>query len=321
MIIIVSEYTDSVSRPGRNLDSGSDDRALFLTEFGGKVLLAYNEVMDYQSLRYVRNITQGKADSFPIIGRKRDAVDHNPGELILGGTIEHGEVVITLDQMLVDAAFIAEVDELMAHYDLMNPYTTQLGQSLGSTTAKRLAIMHILASRDDGSTLPEGIPAPSYYFHANIKTDGAKLEEGIFSAVEFMRENDMSGMSPKAMLPHQQVLLLARYAGIEGGPVTTGSGNRASGQVGQIGGISVQGTNHIPSTNITTGLTKYQGDFTTTAGHVSSGMAVGSLERRGLRVVMKQQDERLGTLMIASMFNGHGKLRPECSFELATTTR
>lgn len=317
----MSEYTDSVSRPGRNLDTGSDDRANFLQEFGGRVLLAYNEVMDYQTLRYIRNITQGKADSFPIIGRKRDAVDHNPGELILGGTIEHGEVVITLDSMLVDAAFVAEVDELMVHYDLMAPYTQQLGQSLGSTTAKRIAIMHILASRDDGSTLPEGIPAPSYYFHANIKTDGAKLEEGIYAAVEYMAENDMSGNNPVCMLPHQQRLLLARYSGVEGGPVTTGSGNRATGQVGDIGGIGTKGTNHIPSTNITTGLTKYQGDFTTTVGHVSSLMAVGSLERRGLRVVMKQQDERLGTLMIASMFNGHGKLRPECSFELTTTTR
>lgn len=317
----MSEYTDSVSRPGRNLDTGTDDRALFLTEFGGRVLLAYNEVMDYQALRYVRNITQGKADSFPIIGRKRDAVDHNPGELILGGTIEHGEVVITLDPALVDASFLAEVDELMAHYDLMAPYTQQLGQSLGSTNAKRIAIMHILASRDTGATLPDGIPVPSYFFHANLKTDGAKLEEAMFAAAEYLANNDMSGLSPKGMLPHQQRLILARYSGIEGGPVSTGSGNRATGEVGKLAGIPVQGTNHIPTTNITTGLTKYQGNYTTVVGHVSTPMAVGTLERRGLKIVMKQQDERLGTIMIASMFNGHGKLRPECSFELRTDTR
>jgi major capsid protein len=317
----MSEFTDSVSRPGRALNEGTDDRALFLTEFGGRVLLAYEEALDYQGLRYVRNITQGKADTFPIIGRKRDAVDHTPGELILGGTIEHNEVTITLDQMLVDAAFIAEVDELMNHYDLMAPYTTQLGQSLGVTTAKRIAIMHILASRDTGSGLPEGLPAPSYYFDADVATDGAKLEEAAFEGARFLRENDISGSMPTYMLPHQQHLLLARYSGIEGGPVSTGSGNRSTGTVGMIAGLSVKGTNHIPSTNITTGLSKYQGDFTTTIGHISSMMAVGTLERRGLRIVMKQQDERLGTIMIASMFNGHGKLRPECSFEVADTTR
>lgn len=318
----MSEFTDAVSHPGRDLDTGSDDRQLFLTEFGQKVLLAYEEVMDYQPLRFIRSITQGKADSFPIIGRKRDAQDHTPGELILGGAIEHGEVVITLDNMLVDAAFIAEIDELMNHYDLMGPYTTQLGQSLGSTTAKRLAQMHILASRNaTAENFPSGIPAPSYYFDANVATDGAKLEEAAFQGVEFLRENDISGAPFKYMLPHKQHLILARYSGIEGGPVGTGSGNRASGTVGQIAGLDVQGTNHIPATNITTGNSKYTGDFSHTVGHISSMMAVGTLERRGLKIVMKQQDERLGTIMIASMFNGHGILRSECSFEVCTVTR
>lgn len=316
----MSAYTDSVARPGRALNSGTDDRGLFLQEFGGKVLIAYEEALDYQDLRYVRNISQGKADSFPVIGRKRDAVDHDAGELILGGTIEHNEIVVTLDKMLVDAAFIAEVDELMAHYDLMSPYTTQLGQSLGVTTAKRIAAIHILASRVTTGN-PSGIPYPSYYYDANVATDGAKLEEAAFAGSQFMHENDMSGLNPRYMLPFQQELVLARYSGVEGGPVTTGSGDRSSGTVGKLAGIEVMGTNHIPKTNITTGLTKYQGNFSTTIGHISSGMAVGSLERRGLRVVMKQQDERLGTIMIASMFVGHGILRPECSFEVATTTR
>lgn len=314
----MSEFTDSVSRPGRQLNAGADDRALFLREFGGKILLAYLEALDYQDLRFIRNITQGKSDTFPIIGRKRDATDHEPGELILGGSIEHNEVEITLDKMLVDAVFVAEVDELMAHYDLMNPYTTQLGQSLGVTTAKRIAMMHIIASRETNVPYAGG-PVPTFYTDANVATDGAKLEEAAFKGVEFMRKNDISGAPIKYKLPHQQVLILARYSGIEGGPVTTGSGNRASGTIGEIAGVPVEGTNHIPNTNVTTGLTKYQADFSGTIGHISSSMAVGSLERRGLRVVMKQQDERLGTLMIASMFNGHGKLRPECSFEVSTT--
>lgn len=316
----MSEYTEAVSHAGRNLNAGTDDRALFLQEFGGRVLLSYEEIMDYQNLRYERSITQGKADSFPLIGRKRDAQDHTPGELILGGSIEHGEVVITLDNMLVDSAFIPEIDELMAHYDLMTPYSSQIGQSLGSTTAKRIAIMHILSSRDAGSGLPSGMPAPSHFTDANVGTDGAKMEEGVFKAVEFLKTNDIAeGAGAKGMWPWQQYLILSRYSGIEGGPVSTGSGNRSAGTVGNIGGIGHQGTNHIPNTNITTGPTKYQGDFSTCIGHISTPMAVGTLTRRGMKVVMKQQDERLGTIMIGSMFVGHGKLRVEMSFELKTS--
>lgn len=320
----MSDFTDAVTHPGRSLNDASDDRKLFLTEFGGLVLLAYEEVMDYQDMRYVKNITQGKADTFPIIGRKRDAGEHTPGELILGGTIQNNEVVIPLDQMLVDSIFVAEIDELMAHYELMGPYTTQLGQSLGSTTAKRIAIMHILSSRDDGSGLPTGIPAPGYYYDPNVGTDGAKLEEAAFKGAEFLRTNDIAPgalASFRYMLPHAQQLILSRYSGIEGGPQTTGSGNRAQGTVGQIAGLAVKGTNHIPNTVVSTGNTRYQGDFSTCIGHISSNLAVGTLERRGLRVVMKTQEERLGTLMIASMFNGHGKLRVECSFEVRTNSR
>lgn len=319
----MNQYTDARSRPGAKEASGTDDRQLFLLEFGGLVIQAYDEVMDYQDLRYIRSITQGKADSFPIIGRKRDATEHTPGDLILGGTINHDEVQITLDQMLVDAVFIAEIDELMIHYDISAPYAHQLGQSLGSTTAKRIAIQHIAASRagqtEGAGDSSGGQPVPAYYWNANCKTDASQLEAFAFLGAQYARQNDMSGVDWFYMLPHQQILLLARYTGVEGAGVTSGSGNRASGTIGQIAGLTPKGTNHIPSTNITNQtLTKYNGNFSTTVGHISSKMAVGSLERRAMKVVMKQQDERLGTLLIASMFNGHGTLRNECSIELTT---
>ena len=324
----MNQYTDARSRPGAKEGTGTDDRQLFLIEFGGYVIQAYDEVMDYQDLRYIKSITSGKADSFPIIGRKRDATEHTPGDLILGGTINHDEVQITLDKMLIDSVFIAEVDELMIHYDISAPYAHQLGQSLGSTTAKRIAIMHMLASRG-GQTegaganpildaAADGQPIPGYYYDANLKTDASKLEAAAFLAAQYLRQNDMSGMEMFYMLPHQQILLLARYSGVEGGPVTTGSGNRSTGTIGPLAGLTPKGTNHIPNANLTTGNSKYFGNFSTTVGHISNKMAVGSLERRAMTVVMKVQPERLGTTLIASMFNGHGTLRNECSIELTT---
>lgn len=323
----MNQYTDARSRPGAK-EGGADDRQLFLIEFGGLVIQAYDEVMDYQDLRFIKSITQGKADSFPIIGRKRDASEHVPGDLILGGTINHDEVQIFLDNMLVDSAFIAEIDELLIHYDISAPYAHQLGQSLGSTTAKRIAIMHILASRggqtegagaNPAKDAPvDGQPIPAYYYDPNLLTDASKLENAAFLSAQYARQNDMSGTDWFYMLPHQQILLLARYTGVEGGPVGTGSGDRARGTIGPMAGLTPKGTNHIPATNITSGLAKYQGNFGTTVGHISSKMAVGTLERRAMKIVMKVQDDRLGTLLIASMLNGHGTLRNECSIELTT---
>lgn len=316
----MSDYTDARSRPGAKLNTGTDDRELWLVEFGELVLEAWDEVNDYENLTYKRFITQGKADTFPIIGRKRDAEEHEPGEIILGGKVEHNEVEITLDNMLVDAAFIAEVDELMAHYELSRPYARQLGESLSTTYDRRVATMHILASRVTDEPY-EGGPLPSFYYHDDVDTDGAKLEEAAFQAVEHIKKNDIGGGPLSYRLPWQQYLLLARFSGIEGGPVTTGSGDRSKGKVQDIAGIMVKGTNHIPNTNVTTGNAKFRGDFSNTIGHISNEMAVGTLNRRGLKVVMKEQEDRLGTLLIASKFCGHGILRPECAFEVTTADR
>lgn len=310
----MSQYTDSRSQPGKKGAAGTSDRELFLTEFGELVIQSQEETMNYDAMRYIRRITQGKADDFPIIGRKRDASEHEPGEVILGGTVEHNARTITVDKVIYDAVFVAEIDELLNHFDLMAPYAKQVGQSLGSIQDRRIAIMHILSSRET-TLAPQGHALPAYYYASDLKTNGAKLEEWASLSRQYHLENDISGEKPKMMLPHAQHLLLARFSGIEGGPVTTGSGNRASGTVGQVMGLSIEGTNHIPNTNITTGNSKYQGDFSTTVGHVGTKMAVGSLELRAMKMVMKDVPERLGTLIIGSQVNGHGILRPECSIE------
>lgn len=316
----MSEFTDAASRPGQRAGAG-DDRALFLTEFGGLVITSYDEVNDYANMSWVKTITQGKSDTFPIIGRKRDASEHTPGERVLGGTIEHNDVEITVDKLVFDSVFIPEIDELLNHIEVRGPYASQLGQSLGSLSSRRKAIMHILASRK--TAVAQGQPIPSYAFHANMKTSATELETGLWSAKEFLLENEISGEKPVCKLPHQQVLLMARNFGLTSSDTRpeSGSGNRVKGTLGEVVGFDVNGSNHIPSTNITTGLTKYQGDFTTTVGHVSTKMAVGTLRVRGMKLVMKEQEDRFGTIIIASEVEGHGILRGEASFELATATR
>lgn len=316
----MSVYTDARSTPGK-APGGSDERELFMENFLQDLLEAWKETNDFESHTYTRTISKGKADVFPIIGRKRDAEEHVPGELILGGSINHNEVTITLDNILVDSAFIAEIDELIAHYPLASPYARQLAESLSTTYDKRIATLHVLASRLVGGPANDiGHPDPSYAYHANMATDPAQLEAAHFAAVEYIRTNDISGQGIRSFLPWQQYLLLSRYAELDERE-TTGNSNRGSATAGPVAGINITATNHIPKTNVTTGLEKYRGNFTTTVGFISTPMAVGTLNRRGLRAVMKPQEDRLGTLLIASKFTGHGILRPECSFELATAVR
>lgn len=314
---MADEYSDARSRPGQKLNAGTDDRALFLIEFGDLVLQAWEEVNNYQGMTFTKSITQGKADSFPIIGRKRDAQEHEPGQIILGGRVEHNEVQITLDRMVVDAAFIAEIDELMAHYDLRAPYAQQLGESLSTTYDRRVAMMHIQASRITTRPYANG-PLPNGYFDAAVGTDPSLLEAAAFKATEWIKRFDVGGGPLFYKLGWAQYLLLTKYTTIDK-VQWSGSGDRANARVGLVAGIQPEATNHIPKTAVTSGLPKYQADYSACIGHIGNRMAVGTLERRGLRVVMKDQADRLGTLLIASKFNGHGVLRPETSFEIATS--
>lgn len=322
----MNEFTDARSRPGARLDSGTDDRELFLTEAGGVVLSAWEEANDYQALTWEKTITQGKADTFPIIGRKRNPSEHEPGDVILGGTMEHNDVEITVDKAVVDAIFTAEIDRLMLHYDVMQPYMTQLGQSLSTLYDSRVARMHILASRVTARPYGQqyatwdlgGGPLPNGYFDSNVDTDPAKMEDAGFAAAGWIRRFDIGGGPMSYRLPHAQYLLLSKYSPLDE-KQWTGSSNRANASVGKLAGLQVMATNHIPRTNITTGLAKYQGDFSDVVGHISNRMAVGTLNLRGMKLVMKDQPERLGTLLIVSRINGHGILRAECSFEVATS--
>lgn len=316
----MSQYSDARSQPGRKGNSGTDDRELFMREFGEMVLEAYEETFDFIGKTFVKQVNSGKAWTFPIIGRKRDAADHTPGEIILGGGVEHDEIEISVDKMTVDAAFIAEIDELLNHYELARPYARQLGESLASVSNGRIARTMVLASRVTDAPY-EGGPVPGYHFHADMATDPSKLEDAAFEGLEYIKKNDIGGGKPTFYLPWKQQLLLSRYTGIDT-VETSGSGNRSAGTVGPVAGLEVKGTNSVPNTNYTSdSFSKYNGDFTPTVGVISNQMAVGTLKRRGMKVVMKQQDDRLGTLLIASQLEGHGTLRNECSFEVASAAR
>jgi hypothetical protein len=315
----LSVYTDSVSQPGRRLTGGSDDKELFMKGYNDYLLEAWEETFDFENYTFVKHITAGKSDTFPIIGRKRDAQDHVKGEPIRGGGIEHNDKEITVDPVFYDAAFIADIDELMAHIPLVAPYARQIGESLASTANSRIARMMILASRN---TTPDytGGPVPDYYWDANVASDASKLEEAAFKGLEHIKENDIGGGKPAYWLPWQQQLLLARYTGIDTVD-TSGSGNRAAGTVGQIASLDVKGTNSIPKTNVTTGLSKYQGNFSTTVGIIANKMAVGTLRMRGVTSTMTPQPDRIGTLLISHKIEGHGQLRTECAFEVASASR
>lgn len=309
--------TSAVARSGQAALTGDAD-ALFLKVFGEMTLEAWEQVGVFHNHVTTKTIPYGKQATFPIIGRKREATYHTPGELVLGGLVEHNEVTINVDGVLYDSIFTAEIDELKNHFDTQAAYSRQLGESLSLKFDALAAQLTALAARDTTAPYTNG-PIGKVLKNPVVTTDSDKLVSFAFASAQHIAENDIGGGSPKIFLKPAQYFLLAQNTKVLYKDYD-GSASLRKGTVAELAGmeiVQVKG-NRVPSTDLSADTSipsQYRGDFTHTVALVSNPMAVGCLKVRGFKLVVNQQDDRFGHLMLASQVQGMGKLRKECAIE------
>ena len=95
-----------------------------------------------------------------------------------------------------------------------------------------------------------------------------------------------------------------------------GMGVYAEGTVLKVAGIHLVKSPHLPNSNVTTGPSAYQGNFSNTQGLVFHKSCMGTVKLRDLSVRADYDPRRLGTLIVAKYLLGHGILRPESAVEL-----
>jgi hypothetical protein len=307
----------SPSRPGQNNGAGSVD-AVFLMQFAGEVLTAYDETNVFASRSLVRTIPSGKSAQFPATW-KATARYHTPGTQIVGQTILSGERTILIDDLLISDVAIASIDEAKSHFDFRQPYTKQLGAALARAWDKNVAQVSVLAARAaatmtgaNGGTVING--------GATVKTDMTLLVNSISAAVQALDEKDVPDTDRYVYLKPAQYHALLRssvaadFLNVEMG--NSGNGSKASGKIYSIFGAEIVKTNNLPSTNVVTGPTAYQGDFSLTAALVSHKDAVGTAKLLDLAVEMDWLIQYQTNLILAKYAIGHGILRPECAVEI-----
>lgn len=308
---------NSATRPGQANGTGGTD-ALFLKVFGEQVLEAWEQTGIFQNFVTTRTIPYGRQATFPIIGRKRDATYHNPGELITGGNLNQNEITINVDGVLYDAIFVPEIDELMNHYEVQGPYARQLGESLALRFDAFASQLTALAARN--ATPPvTGLPVGLRLNNPAITTDADALVRFAFRTARHISENDVGGGTPRIVLRPAQYFLLVQNTKVLYKDYG-GSADISKGTVAEVAGMEVVQAkgNRLPATDLssdTTIPTQYRGNFTNTVALASNPMAVGCLRVRGFRMTVDQQNDRFGYLMVASQVQGMGILRQECAVE------
>ena len=120
-----------LTRPG-SLNGASDPRALYLKLFSGEMFKGFQRNTIARDLVQKRTLTSGKSMQFIYTGRTT-AEYHTPGQSILGNDQKAppvAEKTVTIDDLLISSAFVYELDETLAHYDLRGEISNKIGYAL-----------------------------------------------------------------------------------------------------------------------------------------------------------------------------------------------
>ncbi len=305
-----------MSRVGQ-FNAAGDVNAGFMTLFGGEVLTEFERTTLFKDKHFVRAISNQRSASFPFIGRAT-AFYHTAGQFIEGNPINHGQKIITVDDLLVAPVEISNIEEAQLHYDVRQPYSQELGRILANTYDANVARVIALSAR---ATSPvTGRPGGSVITAANILTDAAVAEAALFRAAQTLDEKDVGSADRySAWRPAQFYLLAQRDRLVD--TQLGASGSVAQGVVDTVAGLPIMKTNHVPSANDTANTAiaaKYRADYSKTAALVWTKMAAATVELVGISMEAEYQLRYKTHFMLASYAVGHDWLRPDCAIEIRT---
>lgn len=127
----------NISRSGQSNATGST-RELFLKLYAGEVLTAFQTRNVMMPIHRVRTISKGKSAQFPMTGKFRSASYHTPGNEITPATTKQAERIVSIDDLLINAQFIPNIDEAMTHYDIRSIYTQEAGYALAKVADQNI---------------------------------------------------------------------------------------------------------------------------------------------------------------------------------------
>lgn len=307
----------TVSRIGQNNLSG-DVQALFLTRYAGEVLTTFRNAVKYLDKHLIRTIENGDSAQFPVFGTG-GAEYHTPGTMITGSLIAHSERLINIDGLLIAPRFLASIDAAMNHYDVRSLYSTDAGKSLALQFDRNVGQVIALAARASATIAgnPGGLVLHNVDADDFDPTHVDSIWTNAFAAQTRFDENNIPEEDRYLSLPPSV------YNGLVASltPVNelylgdSANGSVAKGKVYELAGFQLVKSNQLPDTNVVTGPTAYQGDFSHTIAIAWHPSAVGTVKLMDLAMGMDWSEFHQGWLIVAKYAYGHGILRPEAAIE------
>ena len=270
-----SDLTTNLTRPGQ-ANSAGDARALYLKLFSGEMFKGFQHNTIARDLIQKRTLKNGKSLQFIYTGRTT-AEYHTPGNAILGntdGAPPVAEKTITVDDLLISSAFLYDLDETLAHYDLRSEISRKIGYALAEKY-DRLIFRAITRGARQASPItktnfvePGGtqIRVGSTTNESDAFNAG-NLVTAFYDAAAAMDEKGVSGDGRVAVLNPRQYHALIQDVGSNGLINRDSQGTALQGGNGivEIAGIKIYKSMNIPF------LGRYGTKYGGTTGEVDPG--------------------------------------------------
>ena len=221
-----SGTSTSLTRPG-SLNGGTDSRALYLKLFSGEMFKGFQNNAIARDLVQKRTLTNGKSMQFIYTGRTT-AEYHTPGKPILGnsdGAPPVAEKTITIDDLLISSAFVYELDETLAHYELRGEISKKIGYALAEKYDRLIFRAIAKGARVDSPVSKTNFKEPggtqiqltrSGVTNATAAYDSECLINGFYDAAAALDEKGISTEGRVGVLNPRQYYELIQAVGSSG---------------------------------------------------------------------------------------------------------
>jgi len=248
-----------LTRPGA-LNGGTDPRALYLKLFSGEMFKGFQHNAIARDLVMKRTLKNGKSLQFIYTGHTK-AEFHTPGNSIMGnsdGAPPVAEKTITCDDLLISSAFVYELDETLAHYELRGEISKKIGYALAQKYDRLIFRAIAKGARQASPVSKSGFAEPGGTQirvgtgNAANAYDAGLLVNAFYDAAAALDEKGVSSDGRVAVLNPRQYYSLIND--VSSGVISNGLINRdaqgtalQSGQgVVEIAGIKIYKSMNIP---------------------------------------------------------------------------
>ncbi len=232
-------------------------RNLYLKLFSGELFKGFQRNTIARDLITKRTLKNGRSLQFIFTGRTNSEF-HVPGQNILGntdGAPPVAEVTIECDDLLISSAFVYELDETLAHYDLRGEISRKIGYALAENYDRRIFRAVTKAARQASPILKSNFVEPGgTQIRVGTNNSGAdayvaaSLVNAFYDAAAALDEKGVSSEGRVGVLNPRQYYELIQATGTsglvnrdeQGDSLQTGQG------IIEIAGIKIYKSMNIP---------------------------------------------------------------------------